>query len=119
MAGDNDSPRIGTRLRRWRKARGLSQAELAERSGLPAGSVIYRYEAQRVVPGVEILVRLADALEIPLDALVRDHPLDMPNAPEEVASLAKRLTETAASARKPALAAALAVLDAIEGDAGD
>ena len=57
------------RLRRNRKMRGLTQAELGAKAGIAAASVSHFETGQRA-PSLESLVRLADALELSTDALL-------------------------------------------------
>lgn len=62
--------RVGARLREWRKRRGLTQEQLAERAGL---SYKFVGEVERGMgnPTLETLGRLADALHLDLADLVR------------------------------------------------
>jgi transcriptional regulator with XRE-family HTH domain len=55
-------------LRDCRELRGLSQSELAERTGLKP-SAISHFETGQRAPSLANLVRLADALDVPLDTL--------------------------------------------------
>ena len=55
---------FGQRLRYWRKVRGLSQLELAHRSKTTPRHVSF-LETGRSRPGPEIILRLAEALDIP------------------------------------------------------
>lgn len=57
------------RLRKARDLRGLSQADLAERSGLPATSISH-FEAGSRKPSFDNLRRLADTLEVTADYLL-------------------------------------------------
>ena len=60
---------FGERLRRLREARGWSQQELSERSGVPY-ITIYRCErGQHQEPRVNVAARLARALGVSLDVL--------------------------------------------------
>ena len=60
-------------LRRNRKMRGLTQAELGAKAGIAAASVSHFETGQRA-PSLESLIRLADALELTTDALLgRSH----------------------------------------------
>lgn len=59
---------IADRLRMARVGRGLSQEELAKKSGLHPNTILY-YEGDRNIPGAKNLVALADALEVSLDWL--------------------------------------------------
>lgn len=56
---------IGDRLRAIREAKGLSQGDIEERSGLKR-SYISRVENGHTVPSLETLEKLARALEVPL-----------------------------------------------------
>jgi transcriptional regulator with XRE-family HTH domain len=60
---------LGARLKRLREAAKMSQSELAERSGVPLGSV-RGYEQGRVDPSLAQATRLARALGVSLDELV-------------------------------------------------
>jgi transcriptional regulator with XRE-family HTH domain len=54
---------IDEALRQWRKARGLNQWDLADRSGVGYASIA-RIETGRQDPTVSMLTRLAEALNI-------------------------------------------------------
>lgn len=71
---------IGTRLRKLREARKLSQGELEARTGL-LRCYISRVENGQTVPSLETLERLASALEIPFYQLFYegDEPPPLPN----------------------------------------
>ncbi len=56
---------LGDRLRALRETKKLSQGDIEERSGLKR-SYISRVENSHTVPAVEILEKLARALEVPL-----------------------------------------------------
>jgi transcriptional regulator with XRE-family HTH domain len=63
---------IGTipdRLKSLREQRGLTQTELGTRAGIAAASISHFETGQRL-PSLESLVRLADALEVSVDALL-------------------------------------------------
>lgn len=62
---------IGDRLRAIREAKGLSQGDVEERSGLKR-SYISRVEHGHTVPSVETLEKLAHALEVRLYQLFYD-----------------------------------------------
>lgn len=59
---------IADRLRAARFGRGLTQEELAGKSGVSENS-IYGYEVGKAIPGAKNLIALADALEVSLDWL--------------------------------------------------
>jgi transcriptional regulator with XRE-family HTH domain len=63
--------RIGSEIKRWREERGLSQAQLAARVGVNP-SVMSRHESGEVPdPRASFLHRVADALDIPVWALLQ------------------------------------------------
>ena len=59
---------VAQRIRAARKNAGLTQAQLAEQSGVAAIS-IHQYEAGKRSPQLEQLLRLASALGVPLEDL--------------------------------------------------
>ena len=65
--------KFSERLRDVRKARSLTQEELAEKADI-SRVMVTRYETGQVIPTVEVLISLADALEISIDYLLgRDY----------------------------------------------
>lgn len=52
---------IGERIKQARKAKGLTQKEVAARAGM-ADSAIRKYEAGKQIPKIETLSRIADAI---------------------------------------------------------
>ncbi len=64
-----DGPRLGARLRELRKAAGLTQAELARRTGIHRPNIA-RVEAGRHTPSLETLARLASAIGVPTTAVL-------------------------------------------------
>lgn len=60
---------LGSRLKKIRNERGLSQRALAERINKSAGT-ISSYETNIQVPPTEVLVSIAQALNVPLDFFV-------------------------------------------------
>lgn len=62
-------------LKSLRELRGLTQSELGERAGMGAASVSHFETGQRM-PSLESLVRIADALEVSLDALLGRSPIE-------------------------------------------
>jgi len=77
---------IGTRLRKLREDKKLSQGDIEERTGL-LRCYISRVENGHTVPSLETLERLASALEIPLYQLFYEGE-DVPALP----NLSKRQT---------------------------
>src|SRR5262245_64626794 len=57
--------RFGELLRRWRVRRGMSQLALAGAAGTPPRHVSF-LETGRSRPGADLVLRLADALDVPL-----------------------------------------------------
>jgi transcriptional regulator with XRE-family HTH domain len=70
---------IGNRIRELREAKGLSQEEIEQRTGL-LRCYISLVENGRTIPSLENLERLAAALEIPLYQL----PYDGDESPSSV-----------------------------------
>jgi transcriptional regulator with XRE-family HTH domain len=66
---------FGRRLEFLRKERGLTQVELAERSGISRGTIAY-YEASAQNPTLESLRVLADFFAVPIHELVEDASTD-------------------------------------------
>jgi len=62
---------LGERIRELRKEKGWSQAELGELVGTDSQH-ISRYETGRITPSVDALVRLAAALDVSTDYLVKE-----------------------------------------------
>lgn len=72
---------IGDTMRQARVELGISRTELSRRSGIPYNSIM-GYEKGTVAPGIVALIRLADALGLPLDDYVgRRIPDGMPGDP--------------------------------------
>jgi transcriptional regulator with XRE-family HTH domain len=71
---------IGSRLKKLREDRNLSQGDIEKRTGL-LRCYISRVENGHTVPSIETLERLAAALEIPLYQLFYegDQPPELPN----------------------------------------
>jgi transcriptional regulator with XRE-family HTH domain len=68
---------VGSNIRAARKAKGLSQFQLAERSGLSA-DFIGKVERGSTSPSLESLKAIADALRLPLRDLFEGEPGDGP-----------------------------------------
>lgn len=66
-------PKIGGQLVRLRKKRGLSQTELARRTGIPR-SYVSRMENDHLTPGPRIVSRLADAVGVAIVDLLSSEP---------------------------------------------
>ena len=60
---------LGDRIRRFRIAKGFTQAELAGKIGVPQQTITY-YELKGSSPPPEILVKIADVLDVSTDVLL-------------------------------------------------
>ncbi len=60
---------IGEHIMLLRKQKGLSQSELGKAIGT-SGDVIGRYERDVITPSIDVIVNVADALEVSIDFLV-------------------------------------------------
>ena len=67
---------LGQRIATVRKQKSLSQAALGKLVGT-SGDVIGRYERGDITPSVEVVVKIASALEISLDYLVGQTSLEI------------------------------------------
>ena len=57
-------PAVGVQIKRWRAERGLTLANVAERSGLNVG-YLSQIENDKASPSLQCLASIADALEVP------------------------------------------------------
>lgn len=60
---------LSEKIRAFRKARGMTQEQLAEALGVTVGAV-YKWESGRSIPEVELIVELADLFETSVDVLL-------------------------------------------------
>lgn len=60
---------LGQQITALRKKKGISQADLGKRVET-SGDIIGRYERDEVKPSIEVVIRMADVLEVSLDFLV-------------------------------------------------
>lgn len=74
MPKDHESS-FGRNLKRIRELRRLTQAELGGRARI-APAAVSHFETGQREPSLESLVKLADALEVSLDALLGRAPLE-------------------------------------------
>jgi len=72
LAGMKKHPDFGSVLRRLRLERDLSQEALAERVGMASHAHLSRLESGHKQPTVEMLFRLADALEVPAAVIIAE-----------------------------------------------
>jgi transcriptional regulator with XRE-family HTH domain len=62
---------VGRETRRWRQARGLTLAQVGERSGLNIG-YLSQIENDKALPSLEALASIAEALDVPAAWLLLD-----------------------------------------------
>ena len=60
---------IGEHIMVIRKQKGLSQGELGKRIGT-SGDIIGRYERGVITPSIEVIMKVADELQVSIDYLV-------------------------------------------------
>lgn len=60
---------LGDNMMILRKKKGLSQAELGKMIGT-SGDVVGRYERSDISPSIEVVSKIADALEVSVDYLI-------------------------------------------------
>ena len=73
---------VGERIRYWRKARGLTQQQLADKSTLKQ-NMIARYEIGYNEPSLDAVMKIATALDISIDALLGYHSGEHDNILDE------------------------------------
>ena len=66
---------LGQRIRKFRRARGLSQEQLAERVGISITHMSH-IETGNIKLSLSVFVDIASALEVQADALLYDQPRD-------------------------------------------
>lgn len=64
-------PHVGVEIRRWRRTRDLTLAQVSERSGLNIG-YLSQIENDKAVPSLDALAAIADALTVPAAWLLLD-----------------------------------------------
>lgn len=79
-----DGVRIGARLRALREAAGLTQAEIARRTGIHRPNIA-RVEAGRHTPSLETLSRLAGAIGVPTTRVLEANQPDAASSSERAA----------------------------------
>ncbi len=60
---------FGEHITKLRKRKGFSQAELGKAVGT-SGDIIGKYERDEVKPSIEVVIKIADVLEVSIDFLV-------------------------------------------------
>jgi transcriptional regulator with XRE-family HTH domain len=100
---------LGERIKQLRKEAGWSQGELAEKVGTDARQ-ISRYENGRITPSLDVIVRVAEVLNVSVDHLVfEDVPRRPLHAPTTVSEIASSTSANSASKTAPI---SLSVIDA-------
>lgn len=102
---------FGAKLKQLRQEQGWSQDDLAEQAQID-GRQISRYENDRVVPSVDVVVKLAKAFNVSLDYLLLEEAERRPLAAPK-GKLAQRVSELQAISEDDEKSL-LHVLDAIE-----
>jgi transcriptional regulator with XRE-family HTH domain len=69
---------LGEHLMILRKKKGISQGELGKLIGT-SGDIIGRYERNVITPSIEVIIKVADALEISIDYLVGKTDFELDN----------------------------------------
>jgi transcriptional regulator with XRE-family HTH domain len=70
-AAGRSRPRVGRHVKRWRQERGLTLAQVAERSGLNVG-YLSQIENDKASPSLESLAAMADAIDVPISWFLLD-----------------------------------------------
>src|SRR5262245_26437849 len=83
---------VATRVRAFRKQRGLTQAELAANAGLAEGT-ISRLEKNHEPPTLNSLARIAAALGVPIEQLLTGVPVTPQQAATPRAREQRQLAE--------------------------
>lgn len=86
-----DYYKIGQKIRKLRKAHGLSQEELAERVDISTTHMSH-IETGNTKLSLPVLVDLAAALEVRVDDLLSDNPVPSGTVLEEIADVLERCT---------------------------
>lgn len=84
--------KIGQRIRKYRKAHGLSQEQLAERVGISVTHMSH-IETGNTKLSLPVLVELAQTLEVQTDDLLREEFYGRRNAENEVLGLLQQCDE--------------------------
>jgi transcriptional regulator with XRE-family HTH domain len=85
----DDGTRIGAQIQRFRELAGLSKSDLARRVGV-SPTAVNNWEANGVMPRLEVLIALQDVLEVDIIQLMTGS-----------ASAAPQATQPDASGRQP------------------
>lgn len=66
--------KVGMQIKKVRKQRGLSQIELGKKIGV-SQQVITNYEREIREPAIDVLIKIAGALDVSLETLIGQKPL--------------------------------------------
>lgn len=86
--------RFGDNVRKYRKARGLTQKELAEKTGLYDSSSISKIEKGLSDCTSSTIIKLADALGISPSDFFDDHPVTISKAEKTILEFQAKYGET-------------------------
>ena len=67
---------VGEHIMVIRKQKGLSQGELGKQVGT-SGDIIGRYERGVITPSIDVIIKIADTLEVSIDYLVGKTSLEL------------------------------------------
>jgi transcriptional regulator with XRE-family HTH domain len=67
---------LGENIISLRKKKSISQAELGKAVGT-SGDIIGRYERDEVKPSIEVVIKIADTLEVSIDYLVGNSNVEL------------------------------------------
>ena len=67
---------IGENIKRIRKVKGISQKDLAKKLSVSQQN-LSQYESGKRKPKLETIAKIAIALDVPLDSIIRDSPMDL------------------------------------------
>lgn len=73
---------IGSNIKFFRKQRGLTQKQLAEKIGA-TDSAVTRYESNNREPNIDILTKIANTLGIPVSDLLKDDTINLTDSDTE------------------------------------
>jgi transcriptional regulator with XRE-family HTH domain len=73
---------IGENIMLLRKKKELSQAELGKKIGT-SGDIIARYERDIMSPSIDVIIKIADVLEVTIDYLVGSTSLKLDKATQK------------------------------------
>ncbi len=64
---------FGEKLRILRKQRGMTLQELAQALGFQTHSYLSKIETEKHMPAVELVVKVSEFFNVPVDKLVKDY----------------------------------------------